>query len=313
MSVHYLVTAYGNQRHPLRLLQRLAEAAPAGITVQWDESKGRLGPDVGALGVRVVRPARPINWGDASYLDALLDSMRSLPPAEWVAVLSGQDYPIRPVADFQRMLGDGEFAGILHSRAVEPPGAPPWSEDQRRYYFRHWWVPPRLWRAAGGSRGIGRVLHAAALVPGARGRAYFRPRPRGLPAALALRIRRDPFGSSMVCRKGADYFVLRRDLVEEVLDCAGRNPQLLGHFRRSAIPTEGWFGTVLGHHGDELRDEVLHFTRFEGNNSPRLLQTADLEAARRSDKYFARKFSDDSSPVLDLVDAELLDRRGTSR
>jgi hypothetical protein len=313
MSVHYLVTAYGNQRHLRRLLHRLADADPAGVSVQWDESKGRLGPEIEASGARVIRPGHPIEWGDASYLDALLASIRSLSPADWLVVLSGQDYPVRPLADFHSLLGAADFAGILHSRPVEPPGRPPWSEDQRRYWFRHWWVPPPLWRAAGGSRGIGRALHGVALMPGVRSRVYFRPRPRGLPGALAWRVGHDPFPAVAGCRKGPDYFALRRDLVDELLESARREPGLLDHFRRSAIPTEGWFCTVLGGHGEELRDEVLHFTRFEGGNSPRLLEAGDLDDARRSGRYFARKFGDDSGPVLDLIDDELLGLGRTRR
>jgi hypothetical protein len=308
MSVHYLVTAYGNQRHLLRVLHRLADAQPAGISVQWDDSKGRLGPEPAALGVNVLRPAQAIAWGDASYLDALLASMQRLPAAEWLVVLSGQDYPIRPVSHFHGMLASASFSGMLHSFAVEAPGPPPWSEEQRRYFFRHRWIPPGLWRLGGGPRGIGRVLHAAASVPGVRRRAYYRPRPRGLPGALGVRVRYDPFSGQTRCRKGSDYFVLRRELVDELLDSARAEPELLHHFRRSAIPTEGWFATVLGHHGAALRDEVLHFTRFEGKSSPRLLEPTDLDFARQSGKYFARKFSDDSGAVLDLIDEKLLGR-----
>jgi hypothetical protein len=306
VSIHYLVTAYGNQRHLLRLLQRLAEGNPAGISVQWDQSKGHLRPEVAELGANVIRPARAIEWGDTSYLDALLASMQALPPAEWIVVLSGQDYPLRPVAAFQRMLGAATFAGILHSHPVDPPGRRPWSEDQRRYYFQHRWIPPLLWRGAGGARGIGRVVHASACLPGVRRHVYFRPRPRSLPAALGVRVQRDPFVGGRRCRKGADYFALRRELVDELLDSARREPDLLRHFRRSAIPSEGWFATVLGHHGDQLLDEVLHFTRFEGQSSPRVLRSDDLDAARQSGKFFARKFTDDSGPVLDLIDEHVL-------
>lgn len=306
MSIHYLVTAYGNQRHLLRLLHRLTEADPAGVSVQWDESKGQLHRDVTTLGVNVIRPNFPIAWGDASYFDALLGSLGAIPPADWLVVLSGQDYPIRPVSMFQTMLDSAAFDGILHLTPVVPPGQDPRSDDQRRYYFRHLWTPAWLWRIGGGARGIGRMLHAATSLPGMRRGLYFRTRPRGLPGALGIRVRQHLFVPPRMCRKGADYFALRWPLVEELLLSARSEPDLLRHFRRSAIPTEGWFGTVLGHHGDSLLADVLHFTRFEGRSNPRVLELGDLDDARASGKFFARKFTDDSTPVVDCIDRELL-------
>lgn len=305
MTVQYLVTAYGNQTHLARLARRLADPrAPTRVAVQWDGSKERLAPRIRALGIDVLEVPWAVNWGDATYLDAVLRSMRVLRGSEWLVVLSGQDYPLRPVEEFHDLLATAPFAGILHLRQIEPGTG---TEEQRRYFFRHHWLPQPVWRTLGGARGVGRAVHLATRLPVMRAHTYFRPRPHGLPGAFATRVRQHPFTGSMRCVIGPDYFALRRELVEELLDSAEHEADLLRYFRRTAIPTESWFHTVLARrHSAELRNHALHFTRFEHRQHPRLLGEDDIEDASASGRYFARKFDDSSAAVLDRIDKELL-------
>jgi hypothetical protein len=317
MSLHHVVTTYGNHEHLARLtrtLQRLD--AEAGITVQHDIGKPAPGPGVLPAGVDLLATAAPVTWGDGSYLTELLRTFRRALDSQWrwLAVLSGQDYPLRPTAELLAHLegdgtpGNGPTEGLLWNVTVPlPDDRATWTEEQRRYWFRHHWIAPGTWRAGGGARGIGRAVRGAVALPRLRDRAYFRSRPRGEPGGVGTLVRRAPFSSARPCRKGSDYVLLARPLIEELLDAARREPELLEYFRHTAIPSESWFHTVLGtQHAATLRDELLHFTRFEGGVNPRVLVDDDFDDARASGRFYTRKFDAHSSALLDRIDRELL-------
>lgn len=276
--------------------------------MQYDQSKDPLDRSLLPEPVTVIDTTGPVTWGDASYLDEILASLEHClgEQWEWLALISGQDYPIRPTADLVASLGNA--AGVLMTRVVPPPGAfPTWSEDQRRYWFKHHWIPARAWRLGGGARGIGRVCRLVISLPRVRDRAYYRSRPRGASGGIGVLARRLPFDLNMPCRKGFDYFLLRRDLAEELAASAIRQQELLDHFRHAAIPTEGWFHTVLGSaHESELVPQPLTFCRFGSSAHPRLFVETDLAEAVESQRFFARKFDESSGGLLDRIDVELL-------
>ena len=120
-------------------------------------------------------------------------------------------------------------------------------------------------------------------------------------------VSRFPVDAARPCRYGADQFALARPLVEELVRSAASERPLLAHFRRTFIPTESWFHTVLGHRAGELEQQVrLHFARFDGTAHPRILGIADLAELAASPSYFARKVDASSAPLLDRIDVELL-------
>jgi hypothetical protein len=313
MTLHHVVTTYGNHEHLARLTRTLLRLDPTGaITVQHDIGKPAPGPGVLPPGAALLATSAPVTWGDGSYLTELLRTFRHALDSRWrwLVVLSGQDYPLRPTAELLTHLdGDGAPTdGLLWNVVVPPPrGRATWTEEQRRYWFHHHWIPESVWHAGGGARGVGRAARAAVALPGVRDRAYFRSRPRGEPGGVGTLAPRAPFGPERPCRKGSDYALLARPLVEELLVSARDEPGLLAHFMRTAIPSESWFHTVLGtRHASTLRDELLHFTRFEGGVNPRVLTDADFDDARASGRFYTRKFDARSGPLLDRIDRELL-------
>ena len=310
-SIKYLITAYGQQPHLRRLCTTVLRLDPScSVSVQYDQSKDPLDRSMLPSPAAVIDTPRPVTWGDSSYLDALLESMRRCMDDEWrwFVLISGQDYPLRPTQDLLAHLDRTGSAGFLGSHVVEPPGArDTWTEEQRRYWFEHRWIPDTAWKIGGGARGVGRVCRAIVRLPAVRERAYYRPRPRGDSGGIGVLARRPPFGPGRSCRKGMDYFVLSRELVNELLASAREERSLLDHFRRSAIPSESWFHTVLGdRHEGELLAEPLTFSRFRGDANPRLLQTEDLRDAIAANRFFARKFDSRSTALLDRIDHELL-------
>jgi Core-2/I-Branching enzyme len=310
-TIKYLITAYSQQSHLQRLCATLLRLdASNSIVVQYDQSKDPLDRALLPPPVVVVDTPTSITWGDGSYLDAILVSLsRCLDDDwQWLALLSGQDYPIRPTQELIAHLADGQTEGILGSGIVPPPAhRTTWTEEQRRYWFRHTWIPERLWRLGGGPRGIGRICRLIVALPLVRNRAYYRSRTRGASGGIGVLVRNPPFDEQRPCRVGMDYFLLSRTLVQEALLSAREDRALLDQFRRAAIPSEGWFHTVLGtKHEDALQPQPFTFSRFRGSANPRVLQEADLDDAIAARRFFARKFTQDSGKLLDRIDVELL-------
>lgn len=78
-----------------------------------------------------------VNWGGSSAVAAMLacasDVIEHLGPDEHVVFLSGRCYPIRPVADFSRHLGNSPWS--QHCRAYDLSSLGDWHVD--RYQLRH--------------------------------------------------------------------------------------------------------------------------------------------------------------------------------
>ncbi len=169
-------------------------------------------------------PARPVAWGWASQLDMLLRCLRCALRSEfdWLFVLSGQDYPLRPLEAIERELtGDGYVEGI----PVAPPGwtRAPADEFARRYFYR--WRPVREPGRRSGARSPrrGRWWRCATC----RGASW--------PAAAAA-------APSIPVRRGSDWLTLSRRAVEVVVR---ERPALLDHFRHTVLPTEAYPHSVL--------------------------------------------------------------------
>jgi hypothetical protein len=276
----YLVLSHHRPEQALRLLRTLRAGSPDAVLLSHHDNPVPLA----LSGLRVVSvPARPVVWGWSSQLDMYLRCFRfalDRVAFDWLFVLSGQDYPVRPLPEIERDLrGDGYIEGI-------PVASPGWSrtggdEFARRYFYRY--RPIR--------------------EPGARGR-------RAIAAARPLLALRDmPWGvllglrvaaPSLPIRRGSDWLTLSRRAVEVV---ARDRPALVAHFRRTILPTEAYPHSVLyAEPGLELSGDTRRFTSWSpGAAHPDTLGLTDLDRVAGFD--FARKFADPR--VLDEIDRRL--------
>lgn len=280
----YLLTSYYNSDRIVRLVERIqAEVPDARIVIMRDRDSAPLE----STSCEVFITSRPVEWGDYSFLEALLESMSLLKLAdnEWLTVLSEDSYPLRSLRDYQGALSHSDADCWLEQSIFENPAA---------------------------DALLGRYLHYAIALPGSRRgplRAVLRlilPK-IGIPVdggrsgtrlfVGAPRLRR-PFGPSLKPRMGSNWYVLKGRAATRVL--AARGTDLERYFRKTFIPSEGFVHTIL------LNDNTIHnrpvdnhYCRFEGAH-PRMFTLADFEELLDSEGWFARKILD--VPLLDRLD-----------
>ena len=218
-------------------------------------------------------------WGAFGHVRATIEALdeleRRATQFDYVALLTGQDYPIKPASVIERTLAEsGGRSFMAYDRL---PGG--WEHGMKR--ITHWH-----------SRRIGV--------------------PRGWHLHLPLR-RRFPLG--LVPYGGSSYWWLTREAIEYVQRFVVEQPRAYRFFKHVDVPDEIFFHTVLMNSplresvvNDELR--LVDWTR---DPLPWVFGAGDLETLRRSPKLLARKFdSTVDAEILDLIDRELLTRSGTS-
>ncbi len=292
----FLVVSHRNPGQVIRLVRALREGRDAAVLVHHDQRSEPIDPAACTeAGGRLVHYGLPVEWGNLAYTDMLLTALEQLAhdlDPDWVAVVSGQDYPLRPLTDFERHLAESPHQALLGGvweldLSVEPP--PPEREFYLRYRYRHY-APPRA---------------VAAVVARALGRrAYLRELPTGLGLRLGVRPRRHPFGPSLRCHVSSDWLTLERSAVHAVLRFVREQRRVMEHYRRTIIPSESLFATVLANEPGVSVGPASRLLRFDdGAAHPWTFGADDLGELLASGMHFARKFDERvDSRVLDLLD-----------
>ncbi len=292
--VAYLITAYKLPQQTIRLASVLRAGDPeAQIVVHHDNRRceaDRTGLD--ALGVQFVQPASAAEWGEFSQLAMVLRCMRWVLAHSdfgWLVLLSGQDYPVRPVVEIKQSLAGTEVDALIEvARCERPAFRRTIDEFASRYHYR--------WR---------RLPAHVALTGqiGAKARPFVTSRSMGDRMWLGVPALRSPFGPQFVCHHGLDWFTLSRRAVDAVDRFTRMRPEVVNFYRHTLIPTESFVHTVLANDTSlRLSSDHGRYVVFDADHRsrPRILGTQDLESVLASGAHFARKFDD-------TVDREVLD------
>ncbi len=296
MRIAYLLISHREPEQVLRLVRVLREQPGAEVFVRHDQRRVSLRPEqVGSAGGRVVEDPFDVEWGGWSYLQVLLEGLRTVAEAadsDWTIVLSGQDYPLCHHSQLEAFLArareDAHLAEAWPLRRLRLTGGPH-DEFVLRYGYRHFRLPVRA--------------PSAARLP--RRLAYTRQMPSPQPPLLGIRRLGTPFGPDLRCHVSADWPTLSRRALGAVLAFPARRPDLMSLLRRSFAPSECFFATALMNDPELKVGTGRHrFTRFPpGAPHPITLTSADLNAMQASGAHFARKFDLTVDPdVLDELD-----------
>jgi hypothetical protein len=287
MTVAYVVLSHSNPPQVLRLVRALAEGPSSCVLVRHDSRHSELRESaIAAAGAQAIEDGIDVEWARWSHLalivSCLAEARRRLDP-EWTLILSGQDYPLRPMADIEADLeSTGADARIGAVREVESERPERDDEFYLRCRYRHYSRPRAL----------------PDLPATLRPLVYARERP---PQVGVRRMTSPP----LRCYSSADWLTLRRSAVDVLLD-ATRDRRVMRYFRRVAVPSESFFASVLlGDPSLNVEHDNRRFVRFSGPGAshPDTLTTRDLDSILDSGADFARKFdSAIDSQVLDRLD-----------
>ena len=280
--VVYVILSYRAPDVLARLVRTLrAGSSDATIAVHHD---ARRCPRPPLPGAQLVEPAWPVEWGHGSQLLAVLRCLRwALARSDfaWLVLLSGQDYPVRPLPAIEASLAAADADAFVETLPVAPlrlrRGRV--GEFERRYHYRWARIPARL---AGAAARADPLVQVRALPSGVYA---------GVPAPVRVPV-----------HHGSDWFTLSRRAVEAV---AAAPRALERRFARTLVPTEGFVQTVLADSGLRLAADNRRFAVFDPPTAPRprVLGLADVDTALASGADFARKFDDVA--VLDEIDRRM--------
>ena len=311
MSIVYHVETHRNPRQIERLVRALVRDAPDAVVVV-DHDRKFESPDRAVL-QRLGAELRLSDggYGDMSHVDRWFSTARWLHDEgvefEYLSNLTGQDYPVRPMAQIHADLRGSGVDGFIQNFAVLDAAESKWgvSRGRTRYQYRH----RRLRRLSPLQQRALRPLQAANLVqPWAR---------LTTSTGLGIGLReRGPWGDDLELRGGSFFCTLSRSAVEAILHFAEQRPDVARHLSGSIAPDEVYLQTALGWAvrsdpvGGNLviRNDCRRYFDFSEStfNHPRTLTVAHVAAALGSGADFARKFDEARYPgVLEVVDSRL--------
>ncbi|HEX4015980.1 MAG TPA: beta-1,6-N-acetylglucosaminyltransferase [Frankiaceae bacterium] len=215
-------------------------------------------------------------WGRMTLALTVVNGLRfavtHVPDLSWVLVISGQDYPTRPMQSIEEDLAQStKDAYLRYFRVDAHPGhdVHPWQQLTRRRYLRKLRLPG---------------THRSVPFP-----------------------RRHPFdGKKLSLYVGDQWLNLGAAAVHHVLEQQERLPQVARYFNRCSIPDEGFLPTLLLNNAQHLQvqdDRRRYIPWTKGQRHPAFLELSDVEKAAASTDLFARKVDTERTPeVLDEFD-----------
>ena len=281
LKIANLILAHKAPEQLVRLVRRLQTPDRAFVVhldqkskrPEWDRAAGEL-KEMGVLWADRVA----VSWGEFSQVQAALncmDKLRELGVSwDFVNLLSGQDYPIRPAEHLEAYLSAHQGECLMDFYPFPFPG----------WHFGGYNRLP-TWRVP--ARGKPRRI-----IPERLARRFHRPLPLG----------HRPCG-------GSQWWCLPGEAVTYVHQFVRANPGYVEYWKRAIVPDEMFFHTILGNSHFQVRSGTnhLHYINWDDGSSPAVLGESHIHHLKTSGRFFARKFDNELQPgVLDRIDGELL-------
>jgi hypothetical protein len=282
MRICYLLLAHQHPALLARLIERLLDGG-GDVCLHFDRKAGDapllelrrlLGERFGRL---ILAESVEVTWGQWSIVDATLKGLEAIRAAglspDYVYLLSGADYPIRPIADLAAYLERHRGTEFIESVDAETTQ---WvAAGIQRERYRYWF--PFNWQKHE------RLVNATLLLQ------------------RLLRIER-PFPDGLTPRIGSQWWVLTWATCVAILERV-RDPALVRFFRYTCVPDELFFQTMVWALVPRERIDSRHLTlyQFTGYGVPVVYGHGHEQYLSRQPFFFARKLS----PVADGLRASL--------
>ncbi len=290
MKLLFLFLAHNEPDHLARLADTLATAASDGHSIIHFDANAK-NSDFEKLSsavekrphISLTKVRARCRWGDFSLVAGTLNALRQAREErrdyDYVILLSGACLPIRPVRQLERFLADNNGMEFIEIRDES------WilnglRSERYRLYFP---LPPMQYPR------MERILIELQRLLGVQ---------RKLP-------------DDLVARFGSQWWALTWRTCERLLDYLESNPQVETSFRRTWIPDEMFFQTLVNRLVEDkskIADFNLTYFQFNDRGKPIVFYDDHGDYPFRLKKFFIRKVSSEAVKLrdkcLDLAAAE---------
>lgn len=318
-TIVYFITSHTNPDQIVRLVNILSEASrDCAIVIRHDYLRTNL--DVKKFSqydnVYILRDTLSLRWGGYSLVATTLMGLDWIDKNlnfKWICLLSGQDYPIRPLRDFERFLDETDYDGFLSGVSLDSclpcgpnecliednPGKV--CEDcSNRYYYQYYSIPRlpymRIW--------LDSFINIA--------KKKFSVRKLVVPPKVYIGVKwlKSPFSKDLQCYKGSQWFTINKRCVQFILEFINKNKSYVKYYKHTLIPDESFFHTMLFNNKQlNIMNDNKRYISWSSPSSPHpnVLAMKDFQNIIDSKQFFARKFDITiDSRILDVIDRDLL-------
>ena len=299
MGIAYIISAYKLPDQLLRLISRLN--SPGSVFLVHIDRKtnpitfDKVVRELGTFGNVIFLKSHKCYWGDFGHVQATIKGIRELfrrkTAFDYVFLLTGQDYPIKPAERICQFLEENKGKEFIAFRTLpiselglQDGGFSRIERWHLRIFGRHVRIPTEARHLTIGERIIVRIL--------------------------SLLFAKRSFPPGFQPYFGSSYWCITRECAGYINEFVARNRGFVRFFKHVLVPDEMFFQTIIIN--SSFRDRVVNdnlrsIDWSEGGNNPRVWRKEDLETLRLSNALIARKFDLNVDPeILDLIDVELL-------
>lgn len=217
-----------------------------------------------------------VKWGSYTMVQATINGFKEIIASglniDYVNLLSGQDYPLKPIADFNDFLIKNPGKAFMHCLDIENE----WTEAKFRvqeYNFNDWEFP--------GKYRLQQLIN------------FFMPK-RTMP-------------EGMVAVGRSQWFTISLKHVVFIVNRLEASTHLVRFFKLTWASDEFVFQTLLFNSNfkkDIVGNNLRYIDWSEGLENPKILTKIDFNAMMESGAFFARKFKENDE-VLDMIDEKI--------
>jgi hypothetical protein len=276
MRIAYLIAAHNNYLHLKRLIDALNEQ-DCTFYIHIDK-KSNL-PDIKGNNILFIEKRENIHWSGFSQVRATINLLeQSLADNnDYFVFTSGLDYPVRPNSYLYSKLKEG--GEYIH---IQKMGTDPFAPLSR---YRYYYFTDHYDRRNKSSIKTKFFLWLQKTL-------------------RKLKIKKQ---ITFQLYTGASWFILSKPCVQDILNEIKVNRKYIRFFRSGFCSDESFFQTIIGN--SEFHKNVkgyLTYADWSVDPGPAIINQHHLPVLKNAtDKFFARKFDDNSTAIVELIDREL--------
>lgn len=299
MHIAYIILAHRNPTHLRRLIEKLAHPDDS-FFIHLDKKCDLLEFKKHLQNIQAnsffIDNRINAQWGDITIVQATLNLMREALnnqiKFDHLILLSGQDYPIKPTRFIRSFYQKNKSISFINFTPFPVESLNYGGYDRIHYYSFNVFKKRETFIPFSWNKNLsikGKILNFLLGL-----RCLFLPKRK--------------FPSTLTPYYGSQWWSMSYDAAKTVLSYVANNPDYLKYHKRTLIPDEIFFQSILINNvsrGFAKNNNYRYIDWNINSDHPKEIDETHFEQITNCDCLFARKFSEDTT-ILDIIDAKLL-------